>query len=123
MKGVVGGVLVALAWWTPLVAREQSDSLERIGLALQHPLPSVRGLGPVDSGAPKTFGIFTLLEPTGPGEVIRVSVPVGEFVSRAVKGVAAANHRRQEAAARRKVEAELKRFEEQQASRARTTRP
>ncbi len=114
MKGLVGGLLVSLVCGTSLVAQEQNSSLQRISLALEQPLPSLRGVGPVDSAAPKTFGIFTLLPPTGPGEMVRVSVPVGEFVSRAFKDVAAANQRRQEAAVRRKVEAELKWLESRQ---------
>ena len=113
MKGLAGGLLLALVCGIPLLAQEQSSSLQRIRLALQQP-PAGVVVGPIDSAAPKTFGIFTLLPPTGPGEMVRVSVPVGEFVSRAFKGVAAANHRRQETAARRRVEAELKWLESRQ---------
>ena len=123
MRGLVGGLLVAVVWWTPLVAQERDGGVERIRLALEQPLPGLRGVGPVDGTAPKTLGIFTLIPPTVSGEMVRVSVPVGELVSRAFKGVAAANHRRQEAAARRTVAAALKRFEEQQPSRGHPTRP
>jgi len=63
---------------------------------------------------PKTFGVFTLVQPIEPGEMVRVSIPVGELVSRAFKGVAAANQRRQEAAARRRVQAAVKQFQENQ---------
>ena len=100
----------------PLVAQERDCSLERISLALQQPLPIVRGGGQGESALPKTLGIFTLVPPTEPGEIVRVSIPIGKLVSRAFKGVAAANQRRQEAAARRTVEAALKSFEEQQRS-------
>ena len=116
MKELAGGLLVSLVCWAPLVAQERDRSLERISLALQEPLPILRGGGQFESAVPKTLGVFTLVPPTGPGEMVRVSVPVGEFVSRAFKGVAAANQRRQEAAARRKVEAALKQLEEQQPS-------
>src|SRR5688572_5256957 len=116
MKGLAGGLLVSLVCWAPLVAQERDRSLERISLALQEPLPILRGSGQVESAMPKTLGVFTLVPPTGPGEIVRVSVPVGEFVSRAFKGVAAANQRRQEAVARRKVDAALQRLEEQQPS-------
>ncbi len=116
MKGLAGGLLVSLVCWAPLLAQEGDRSLERISLALQQPLPTVRGVTPVESASPKTFGIFTLIPPTGRGEIVRVSVPIGDLVSRAFKGVAAANHRRQEAAARRKVEAALTWFAEQQPS-------
>ncbi len=112
MKGLVGGLLVSWVCWAPLVAQEPDRSLERISLALQQPPPIVRGVGQV----PKTVGIFTLVTPNGPGEMVRVSVPIGDLVSRALNGVAAANRRRQEAAARQTVEAALKWFEEQQPS-------
>ena len=107
MKGVAAGILVSVAWSAPLHAQERDRSLERISIALQQPLPIVRGADAVESARPKTLGIFTLVPPTRPGEMVRVSVPIGELVSRAFKGAAAANRRRQEAAARRKVEAAL----------------
>ena len=113
MKGLAGGLLVSLVCWAPLAAQERDRSLERISLALQQPLPFVRGAGEIESAVPKRLGIFTLVPPTKPGEMVRVSIPIGELVSRAFKGVAAANQRRQQAAARRKVEAQLKWFEEQ----------
>lgn len=116
MKGLAGGLLVTLVCCAPLVAQERDRSLERIRLSLEQPLPIVRGVGQVESALPKTLGIFTLVPPTKPGEIVRVSVPIGELVSRAFKGVAAANQRRQEAAARRKVAAALKWLEEQQPS-------
>lgn len=116
MKGLAGGLLVSLICWAPLVAQQRAVSLERIDLALQQPLPIVRSVGEAESAVPKTFGIFTAIPPTGPGEMIRVSVPIGEFVSRAFKGVAAANQRRREAAARRKVEAALTWLDQQQPS-------
>jgi hypothetical protein len=116
MKGLASGLLVALTCAAPLAAQERDRSLERIGLALQPPHEIAGGIGRVESALPKTFGVFTLVPPTGPGELIRVSVPIGEFVSRAFKSVAAANHRRQESAARRKVQAELRWLEELRAS-------
>ena len=117
MKGFAAGILVSVACSAPLQAQERDRSLERIGLTLQQPLPIVRGVDPVESAAPRTFGIFTLVPPTGRGEMVRVSVPIGELVSRAFKSAAAANRRRQEAAARRKVEAALEWFKEQQPTR------
>jgi hypothetical protein len=114
MKALAGGLLVSVVFSAPLLAQERDRSLERITLALQQPLPIVRGVAPVESAVPKTLGIATLVPPTGPGEIVRVSVPIGELVSRVFKGAAAANRRRQEAAARRKVEAALEWFKEQQ---------
>ena len=113
MKGLAGGLLVSLVCWAPLAAQEQDRSLERIRLALLPPLPIAPAVDQVETTWPKTFGIFTFVRPALPGEMVRVSIPIGELVTRAFRGVAAANHRRQEAAARRKVSAELKWFEEQ----------
>jgi len=114
MKALAGGLLVAVVCSAPLLAQERDRSLERISLALQQPLPIVHDLAPEESAVPKTLGIFTLVPPVGRGEMIRVSVPIGELVSRAFRGAAMANRRRQEAAAQRKVEAELEWFKEQQ---------
>jgi hypothetical protein len=113
MKGLVGGLLVSLVCGAPLAAQERDRSLERISLALQQPNLVVPGVGEVESTLPKTLGIFTLVQPTRPGEIVRVSIPIGGFVMRAFRGVAAANQRRQEAAARRKVQAAIRWFEEQ----------
>jgi hypothetical protein len=116
MKALAGGLLVAVACSAPLLGQEQDRALERISLGLQRPLPIWRSVDLDESTAPKTLGIFTLVPPTRPGEIIRVSIPIGELVSRAFKGAAAANRRRQEAAARREVEAALEWFKAQQAS-------
>jgi hypothetical protein len=116
MKALAGGLLVWVVCSAPLLAQERDRPLERIRLALQQPLPIVRGVEPVDNAVPKTLGVLTLVPPTAPGEIVRISVPIGELVSRAFKGAAATNRRRQEAAARRKVEAALEWFKEQQPS-------
>ena len=101
MRGVAGSLVVSLLCAASVGAQERDRALERISLALQQPLPAVRGIDAVDSVAPKKFGIFTLVPAQGPGEIVRISVPIGELVSRAFKSVAAAARRRQEAAARR----------------------
>jgi hypothetical protein len=116
MKGLVAGIVVSVACSAPLPAQERDRSLERISLALEQSPPLGRGLDFVEGAAPRTFGILTLVPPTGRGEMIRVSVPLGELVSRAFKGAAAANRRRQEAAAWRAVEEALDWFEAQQPS-------
>jgi hypothetical protein len=113
MKGHWAALVVSLVGSAPLLAQERDRSLERISLALQQPTPIASDIGPLVGVSPKTLGIFTLVPPTGPGEMVRVSVPIGALVSRALQGVAAANQRRQELAARRKVEAALEWFAEQ----------
>lgn len=114
MKGLPAGLVVSLVCSAPLLAQEQDRSLERISLALQEPAPIVSGNVLLEPQSPKKLGIFTLVPPTLRGEMVRVSVPIGELVTRAFKGVAAANQRRRESAARRKVEAALEWFAEQQ---------
>ena len=114
MRRLTAGILVSAVCSAPVSAQERDRSLERISLALQQPSSVGRDVTPVASAAPLKLGIFTLVPPTSRGEMIRLSVPVGELVMGAFRGVAAANHRRQEAAARRRVEAALKQFAEQQ---------
>ena len=82
---------------------------------LNQPVSIVPSAVPSDADLPKKLGIFTLVPPTRPGEMVRVSVPIGALVSRAFKGVAAAHQRRQEVAARQELEAALKWFVKQQA--------
>ena len=112
MRGLAAGFVLSLIWSAPLLAQERDRSLERIGLTLQQQFPIARGIAPAESAAPTKLGIFTIVPPILPGEMVRVSVPIGDLVTRAFRGVAAANQRRHEAAARRRVEAAVKRFSE-----------
>ena len=111
MRGFAACILVSSVCSAPLLAQERDRSLERIVLALEQSPTIVRGVAPVDSVSPRKLGIFTLTPPTSRGEMIRVSVPIGELVTRAVRGVAVASHRRREEAARRKVKAAVEWFE------------
>jgi hypothetical protein len=81
----------------------RASTLQPLGVSIFEPLPGAAKLGP-----------FTLGTPQLRGEIIRLSLPVGEYVSRVARGLAAANRRRQEATARRRVEADLKAFAERQ---------
>jgi hypothetical protein len=110
MKALAGGLLLWVVGIVPLAGQERDRSLERISLALQGPDPAIRGIDPVEPVSPTKLGIFTLVPPELPGEFVRVSVPVGELVSRAFRAVATAKRRRQDDAARRRVEAALKWF-------------
>ena len=108
MRRLAAGLVIVSVWPSTLLGQERDSSLERISIALQQPPPIVGGLpSPEAAAQPTRLGILTLVPPTGRGEIVRVSLPVGELVVRAIKGVAAANRRRQEAAARREVEAAL----------------
>jgi hypothetical protein len=116
MKALAGGLLLSVVYSAALVGQEKDRSLERISVALQQPLPITGSVDSVTSGAPRSLGIFTLVPPEKRGEIVRVSVPIGELVSRAFRSVAAANRRRHERAIRREVEAALKRFADRQPS-------
>jgi hypothetical protein len=119
MREFAAGVLVLSVCQAPLLAQERDRSLARIDLALQQPPQIVSGMASLEIDSPKKLGIFTLVPPKLRGEMVRVSVPVGALVMHVVDGVAAANRRRQEGAARRRVEAALERFTKQ----ARPPRP
>jgi hypothetical protein len=110
MRAVAGGLLLAVSCSVPLLGQERDRALQRIELRLQQPPSVLRGLAPVERAAPMTFLIFTLVPPVGRGEIIRVTIPIGELASRAFKAASAARRRRQEAAGRREVEAALHRF-------------
>ena len=114
MRAFAAGIIVSSVCSAPLLAQERDRSLERISLTLQQPSPIVRSVGPPEVDLPKKLGIFTLVSPALRGEMARVSVPVGEFVTGAVTRVGAAHQRRQEEAARRRVQAALKQFADQQ---------
>src|SRR5262245_6357510 len=115
MRRLTAGLVVTALCPLSLMAQAREPSLERISLALQQP-PPVIGISviPDPPAPPVKLGPLRFVTPTGRGELVRVSIPVGELVSKAFKGVAHANHRRKEAAARREVEAALKQFASQQ---------
>ena len=131
MRRLAASLVVVSALSLQLLAQERNRSLERISLALLQPPPLPSGADPQEAlrastlqtldmsifgplpGAAK-LGPFTLETPQLRGEIIRLSLPVGEYVSRVARGLSATNRRRQEAAARRRVEADLKAFAERQ---------
>jgi len=108
MRRLAIAIVVMSSW--PLVLRAQELRLERISIALQQPAP-VFGTTPVPTDPPpvsRKLGPLTLVQPEMRGEFVRVSLPVGELISRAVDRVRTAAMRRQEAAARREVDAALR---------------
>lgn len=112
MKALAGGILVLAVCAAPLAAQEQDPSLKRISVALEQPPALVLGLG--DDLAPPTFGGFTLVQPQMRGEIVRLSIPIGAMVMWPFKTASAANRRRQEGNAKRKVAADLEWFKAQQ---------
>ena len=107
MRGLAAGIVVVSIGSASLSAQERDPSLQRINLALQQP-PVVRGIWPVESDTPQKLGIFTFVPPQFRGEMVRVSVPIGDLLTRGFNGIARAHQRRQAESVRRRVEAELK---------------
>lgn len=113
MKRLVLGLLLSSLVTAMARGQEADRSLHRIGLGLEQPLPTLRARLTDATTQRRTLGIFTMVPPERPGELVRISVPVGELVTRAFNGVAVANRRRHEAAARRQVAAALEEFARQ----------
>lgn len=112
MRGLLSVVLL-LVLAPSLQAQEKDRPLERISIAAQQRPPLVIGTLPMEDDFPKKLGPFTLVQPVKRGEMIRLSLPVGEYVARAIDGIATANRRRKEAAVRRRIAEELKLLAEQ----------
>jgi hypothetical protein len=96
------------------VQAQQADSSalnERLRLALQN-LPTQPALSiprwiPPDS---RQLGILTLMPPDRPGEIVRMSLPVGEFVTRGVRAWSSARHSRAERKAQENVQRVVRDF-------------
>ena len=82
LKGLACGLLVSLACWAPLIAQgataPSNGSASRYSSQSQSYAVWERG-----EHVAEDLGIFTLVQPTRPGGIVRVSVPIGEFVTRA----------------------------------------
>jgi hypothetical protein len=117
--------ILVLSTPSPLSAQTADGIVARIRLALERPDPAIRGLDSGDAlrmseremlgvpvfeplaGAPK-FGPFGFVAPQLRGEVVRLALPVGDYLSHPMRSLAAANQRRQVQAAHQRVEAELR---------------
>lgn len=128
MRRLAIAILVGLAS-SRLAAQTPDRTLERISLALERPPSVVSGadsggalrimerriLGvPIFEPLPGTpkLGPFEFVAPQFRGEFIRLALPIGEYLSHRIRTLATANRRRQEQAARRRVEADLKAWRE-----------
>ena len=114
------GVAIAFAWCS---AFQLAQSSVFVSSATQtpgngsasRPIASFIASVPFTEASPRQFGILKLLPPDSrSGEFIRVSVPVGDLVTRGVRGVQAAQYRRAERKAREAVKRELSDFEARQ---------
>ena len=97
-----------------LLAQGNDRSVERISAALQRQSQISSSALTWTEPLPKKLGIFALVPPTEPGEMVRLRIPIGELVSKAARGVSAANQRRRETSARLEVQKALTAFIAQQ---------
>ena len=90
---------------------DSSASNERLRLALQklpiQPTLSIPQWSPPDS---RRLGILTLMPPDRPGEIVRVSLPVGALVTRGVRAWSSGRHGRAERKAQENVQRILRDF-------------
>lgn len=109
-------VILVLALGLPplLLAQEKDRSVERVSAALQRQSQLDSGAVTWTEPPPRKLGIFALVPPEEPGEVVRVRLPIGELVSKAAQGISAANQRRRETSARHEVQKVLSAFIAQQ---------
>lgn len=111
MKGIAATVLLGLVGIGVGSARAEQAEPKRVNAALQTPpklIIRAEDLFPLTR--PARVGLFTLLPPETNGEMVRVSIPVGDLVSRAARAVSDANHRRAEQKADERVRKDLERF-------------
>ena len=103
-------LVIALGLPPSVLAQENDRSAERVGAALQR--QSLLGSGALTwaDPPPRKLGIFTLVPPEGPGEIVRLRLPIGELVSQAAHALSAAHQRRREASARHEVQRVLSAF-------------
>lgn len=84
---------------------ESSSALQRVRVSLQNPPIQSKLTTPLwDEPGHTRIGILTMVPPQHRGEIVRVSLPVGDLVTRAVRGVAATTHRRAERKAREEAQ-------------------
>ena len=114
----LGAALVALVVGLGLppllLAQENGRSVERVSVALQRQSPLGSSAFTWTEPPSRKLGIFTLVPPGGPGEMVRLRLPIGELVSKAAHSISAANQRRRETSARHEVRRVLSAFIAQQ---------
>jgi hypothetical protein len=81
---------------TSVRAAEQQPSRELTAAAQVPPKLVIKTEDLFSLTRPIRFGLFTVVPPRTNGEVVRVSVPVGELIAKAARAVSRANHRRAE---------------------------
>jgi hypothetical protein len=124
VKGIAATVLLGLVGIGVGSARAEQTAPKGITAAFQTPPKLI--IRPDDLfplTRPSRLGMFTLVPPETNGEVVRVSIPVGELVTRAARAMSDANHRRAERKADERVRKDLERFIAAAANGRDATRP
>lgn len=108
--GVFTAAVATLAFGFVATRAEQIDT-KRLNTTLPpQPKLIIRTEDLFPPTSPTRLGMFTLVPPDTKGEVVRVSVPIGELVSRAARAISDANHRRAERKADERVRKDLAQF-------------
>jgi hypothetical protein len=95
------------------LAGQTDPSIQRIRAALEAPAQGTLSIPTWVQPVPTKLGMFALLQPQAPGEVVRVFVPIGEIVTRATRAIGDARRRRAERESREKVLRDLRAVEAQ----------
>ena len=107
-----------LMLWTAVVAlagaelganqptNQSGQTPERLGVSAQQPLRLTTPLW--IEPTPKRFGILTIKQPERRGEIVQVSVPIGDLTMRAAHALGQAQRRQAEQKARKEVEQAIK---------------
>jgi hypothetical protein len=117
LASVSAVVVVSLVTSVGAQQANSPASVERVRLALetlqQQPGLISPTLPPWTAPAPTRLGILTIVPPQKNGEIVRLIVPVGDLVARAVHAVSSAQYRRAEKKAHQEVLRTLQSFQAQ----------
>ena len=88
------------------LTNQSGQTPERVSVSAQEPLRLT--VPPWIEPTPKRFGVLTITQPERRGEIVQVSVPIGDLTIRAAHAIGQAQHRRAERKARKEVEQAIK---------------
>src|SRR5262245_45475928 len=108
---MVSAAVIASLAGAELAASERQEpsgrAPERVSLVAPEPLRLTIPTW-IEPTTPRRFGIVTFTQPERRGEIVQVSVPIGDLTMRAAHSIGQAQHRRAEQKARKEVEHAIK---------------
>jgi len=110
-------LLTVFALWIaePTAAQDADSVRSRLRLTLEElATPPAIGHPLFTHDARRKIGPLTLVPPTYPGEMVRFSFPIGDFVVRGARALRSAEHRRAERKAKADVQRAILEWEAQQ---------